>query len=363
MSVSAAALEDPRKRVRPTLLGWVLLAEGLLLVSSRWWPGELLPTAVPVTLGLALLVALVAGWWWAPRRLEAVEARWRLPETVPANEEVAIGAVVTVREGCPPLELHALDPMHRRIIQAVRLKALGATQVRPSWTARFPIRGLVRLPPIELRCQQPFGTFEARRPGDGPGELVVLPPLGSLRREFHARLSAWLSASASASEPGEDEVAHLRAYRPGDAPRQMHWRASARARRLLVTERHDLVCRHVAVVLDCGGGGPVRRFEQLVSAAATTVDGLCAAGWTVSVHGPFAGDGMHGDRLRLLSCLALAQPCDAPVQAFLPHASATLIFSLDPIPADPSGALVFDLAACEKLMRLPRNLPSRRVAS
>jgi uncharacterized protein (DUF58 family) len=344
-----------RPGVRPTSLGWALIAGSVLLLSTRFWSAEFLPVPVTMPLGLGLAAALALAWWTVPRRLREVDARWRLPEAVPVNEEVSVGALVTVRGGCPPFELHAHDPGSGGSALAMRLKALGQAQVRPVWPMRFPTRGLVRLPPVELRCRQPFGAFEARRPGDGPGELMVLPAVGSVRRAFRTRLSTWLSASSSAEEPGEDEVAHLRPYRPGDPPRTVHWRASARARRLLVTERHDLVCRRIAVVLDCAGQLPPRRFELLVSAAATAVDELCALGWTVSVHGPFAPDGVLGDRLRLLSALALAAPCNAPAQLFLPHGSATLLLTGEAREGDGSSTiLALDLASCESLMRLPR---------
>jgi uncharacterized protein (DUF58 family) len=343
---------------RLTLLGWLVAGESGLLLSSRLWPADRLPTPLPVVLGAGLAACLVLAWFLAARRTRGVDAQWRVAGQVPIGEEVAVGAVLSAPHGSPPLTILATDPGSGRVFDAVRLKALGPATVRPTWTARFPRRGLVRLPPLALACDQPFGLVRAQAPAGDGVEVVVLPPLGAVRKTFAARLQAWHTASAEAPEAGLDELDHLRGYRPGDPPRQVHWRASARAGRLLVAMRQDLVSRRVALLVDVRLAAG-KRFERLICAAATVVDALCRDGWIVSLHGSFARspDGVLGERDDLLALLAVAEPGDEPLGAFLPPGLAALVISPAPVElAVFPVPLVLDLDECERLMQLPRRL-------
>ena len=343
-------------RRRLTLLGWIILGEALLLLSSRLVPADRLAVPIPVALGVGLLGAMALAWRLTPRRTATIRAEWKVAATVPIGEEVALGAMIHAPHGAPPLMILATDPASGRATQCIRLKALPTATVKPTWSARFPKRGLVVLPPLRVACDQPFGLVLASRPAGESVEVIVLPPIGAVRKGFTTRLQAWLAARTETAERGLDELDHLRRYRPGDPPRQIHWRASARLGRMVVVERQDLVCRRVAVLVDVRLAAG-KRFERLICAAATVVDALCKDGWTVSVHGPFAGDieGVSGDRERLLAVLALAKPSDLPPGNFLPHGLSALVLSPGPLElAITPPPLVLDLDSCDELLHLPR---------
>ncbi len=343
---------------RLTALGWMVAAEAVLLLSCRWWPAELLPVPVATVLGVAMALVLAVGWWAPGRRLRRLDGSWQVAGSVPQGEEVAVGAVLAAPGGAPPLALHATDPTSRREGEVVRLRAIGPALVRPTWSVRFPRRGVVRLPALAVVCDQPFGVVAARRTLGGPAEVVVLPPLGAVRRGFGQRLESWLGGHEGQAAAGLDELDHLRAYRPGDQPRSVHWRASARAGTLLVAERQDLVSRRLAVVLDTTGN-PGRRFELLVCAAATAIDALCRAGFEPTLHGSFAGGtaGTAGDCERLLATLALAEPDRAELLDQVPPGRAALCLCWrKPAVAWTPAPLCLDLDDCETLMQLPRRV-------
>ncbi len=346
-----------------TPVGWLVLAEAAILLSSRWWPARTIPEPTTVALGLALLAVLAVAWWRAPRLVLRAEARWLIAPRLPMGEEVTVGAVLEIPDGLPPCAIEALDPGTRRRDQAVRLKALSAGSYRPTWTARFPRRGLVHLPPLALRCAQPFGVVETVREL-GPGyEVTVLPAVGQVRRELRERLDSWLSDMMPVAEAGVDEFDHLRAYRPGDARHAIHWRATARHRELLVAERRDPACRRLAVVLDTGGFGPggalpPRSFEKLVCAAATLVAACLDRGWQVAIHGGFAPTGITGDVDRLLEALALATMDGAPIAECLPTQGAVAVLTARPgdVPHADQPPLVVPLEELDGLFRLPARL-------
>lgn len=354
--VENAPASEPA-RARFTLLGWLVLAEALLLAATLFLP-SVQPRPLGAALGLGLLVALLYGVWRTPRSLTSVRGTWVLPNVAHAGEEITLGASLLAAQGAPPLVLEAWDPLLRRHEVMARLTGLDALPTRPSWTTRFPRRGLNRLPPLTARTVQPFGLVSAGLQ-IGPGtELLVLPALGRIRKELRTRLNRWLEAQAITTDPGDDELARLRDYRPGDHPLRIHWKASARHRTLLVAERHAPGCRRLALVVDTATGPDARKLERLICIAATLVDHFCAEGWAVSLHGHFAPQGVDGSRLRLLETLALAGATNGELLDIIPLNRTTIVLALNPpdVASLVPKPLVLTLAECDQLVWLPRRV-------
>ena len=135
-------------------------------------------------------------------------------------------------------------------------------------------RGVARAGPLAFSSSRPFGlATSARRHGE-PTEVLVLPPIGTLsgplqqmgwqgRRHRH-RPAPVLGAGA--------DTLYLRAWRPGDSMRRIHWRASARRGELMAREFDEE--RGGLLVLGFGsaqaGHGTRRRvFETAIALAAT----------------------------------------------------------------------------------------------
>jgi uncharacterized protein (DUF58 family) len=97
-----------------------------------------------------------------------------------------------------------------------------------------PRRGLVPVERLRLATSWPFGLFRAWTWLHVTHEVIVYP-----RPEGHRPLpqSAAERSSGAPRESGEaDEWATLRAFRDGDSPRQVAWKAYARGAPLLVKE-------------------------------------------------------------------------------------------------------------------------------
>ena len=316
---------------RLTGSGKAVAAGAVLLIASRWLPGAWQPEPAAPGLGAGLLVLLAWSWWRAPLQLAGVWARWRLPATVEVGAEVRLGAEIGHAGACPPLLLDAPGPGRKRVV--ARLPPLQADSVQPAWSGRFPRRGRVTLPPLELRLRLPAALVEARRQVGEPAEVVVWPqviepPAGLLRR-----LRPMLGDESAHTGSGDDEPERLRPYQPGDAPRRVHWRASARAHRLLVVERTATSARHLSLAVhrDCPSG-PV--FERLISLAAGVIDLALAHGWRVRLD---AGQGLAEGRTQLFDALAL---CKATPGAATPLIEAPgIIVSAKDLDAPP-GVIV-----------------------
>jgi uncharacterized protein (DUF58 family) len=102
----------------------------------------------------------------------------------------------------------------------------------------FVRRGIYPLGTVTLSTSFPFGLFRKERDVEIPGEVVVWPRTD--RRVRAPVAGAGRAARAGASSRGalgaRGEYRTLRGYRPGDDPKDIHWRSSARSREPVTRE-------------------------------------------------------------------------------------------------------------------------------
>ena len=286
-----------------------------------------------------LNAALVRG------QLRRVRARRRLPDQVFA------------RTPCP-LEVEVWNDGRGKA--ALRLEDSGPNHALSwfvGWLGRrkarlllgsvvLPRRGRYRWADLRAVTGYPFGLFESGRAVGEASATVVLPALGWLHRgRFLRRLrGAAPEDEAVRRQPRRSPTAQaefhgLRPFRPGDSPRYIHWRTSARRGELMTREYEDAPGQNLIVVLDTtdprllrsapvsdGPDGEAEpqippvdpRLEALVSLAATLCWEWCGRRGdrlTLAVTGaePPVLSGLAGpDHLRgVLETLAFAQPAAA----------------------------------------------------
>ncbi len=335
---------------RFTPLGWITGAEGVALCLVPAW--QVAPLAAAG--GVAMLAALAAARVLAPRGLTGITAHWLPPRAIHAGAEVMMTAQVEGAAGVPPFAVWAYEPRAREQRRVARLTGGGSQCVR--WAMRFPNRGAVQLPPLQVSGSQPLGLVEARRLAGEGTTVIVLPPIGRVRAGLRARLAEWFAGVAVAQETGSDDLGRLRAYMPGDPRSRIHWRASARHQQLLVAERHAPASRRLAIALDPSASAAV--FERLVAAAATLVDDLSARGWELMVHHGQVPRGASGARDRLLEALALARPGGAPLEEIVPRGCPCLALLGEDTraPDNQPPPLVIRNDELARLIHLPRRM-------
>ncbi|MBN1219597.1 MAG: DUF58 domain-containing protein [Anaerolineae bacterium] len=145
--------------------------------------------------------------------------------------------------------------------------------VRLSYQTTCDRRGLHAFPKLRLQSKGPFGFFSTRRLLDAPDEILIYPyyhPLKRLRlletRELAERQTARVGLGT--------QVVSTREYRPGDSLRQIHWRSTARAGKLIVKEFAQEDQPSLTVVLDLEtassvGQGKFSTFETAIRLAAS----------------------------------------------------------------------------------------------
>ncbi|MFO0843790.1 MAG: DUF58 domain-containing protein [Gemmataceae bacterium] len=301
---------------RPTREGRLWLGIVVLLLTV----GVVKNINLLTLLGYVLLAVIALASVVAGRRLRRLEARRVLPENLFAG-------------GPARLEVR-LHNTSSRPVRGVRVEDGGASHTAGWFFERLegharraveaeivlPRRGWYDFAPLAATGSYPFGLWQRRVLVGPPARVLVLPRPGKVLRERlrHQLRGAdprgdrvmrhrWRHEAAQADFHG------LRPFRPGDSPRWIHWRTSARRGELMVREFEDVPGDDLALVVDVPGDSG--RLEAVVALAATRVwewgqrrgDRL-----VLSVGGARPGliDGVTGPEhtRATLECLALLEP-------------------------------------------------------
>ena len=153
-----------------------------------------------------------------------------------------------------------IAPVDRSIAGAADLhpavffpRVTGRGRERRRWEGPSPIRGRYRLRTLDLATRAPFGLFERRMTSIAEDEFVVYPTIGHLTRRWqilHREASETRRGRRSDRSVQQQEYHGLRDYRPGDSPRLIHWRTSARLGVPMVKEFEQQQEQDLAVLID-----------------------------------------------------------------------------------------------------------------
>jgi uncharacterized protein (DUF58 family) len=231
------------------------------------------PLFVP---GLAFTaVGLLAPLWvWVAARGAHAE---RVVSAERVVEDHPLEARIEVRRG--PLGLpgaEVVDPFTgSRLELAGPLSPIhGGRSASVRVVARFPRRGLHRLPPPSLIVRDPLELARVQRDGVAPAHpLLVLPrtePVRWLTADRGRRFQTSDGHAASDAMAAVD-IDGLRPYRPGTPASRIHWPAVARGAGLI--ERRLLADGDTRplVVLDSRGAVAAELLDAAVRAAASLV--------------------------------------------------------------------------------------------
>ena len=251
---------------------WTLAAAAFVY---EWWNRR----------GLVATVELVAG-----EQGEESPAGW-LPEAVlraaPTTELLFEGDQATVRAALAslggtrgPARLHGRVAGTEVAAGFGRVPAGGVAEERGLGAVG---RGVVRAAEFEVEAGDPAGMFRDR--GRLPDrELgLVLPRFAPLAARPRQRE---LEAAAAAPRAGAgSELFGVREYQPGDSPRRVHWRLSARLGELVVREFEPPGLRTLLLVLD--PEPPTRADADAIARLAASEAWACqAAGGRVVAWAP-----------------------------------------------------------------------------
>ncbi len=152
-------------------------------------------------------------------------------------------------------------------------------------------RGVAELTGVRASSGFPFGLFRKSVTAPVRTRVRIRPAVRELVRGGLPAVS-WhgtrRGALASRKGPGE-EFFGLREYVPGDSPRFINWRASARSEGLVVREHASDATGRVRIALVLAPGAGTEDQERAIELAASVVSGYVRRGMEVLFEAPQSG--------------------------------------------------------------------------
>jgi len=331
----------PLIAVFPTrrLAGIVLAAGGLWLIPGR--------VGSTIAFGAAFVIGAAAAFDYTrlPRR-----GNLRIERSIP--ESIGLGDVVELRY---VIRMTWPWPARAELFDEIPF-GIGATIPETPFVvaahseqtivvdAEGETRGRYRFDDVALRLRTPLGLVSRYVREPLVSEVVVVPSLTNVRRFRLLSMQRRLSDAGirALKQRGEGtSFSGLRDYVPGDDPRLLDWKSTARHQRLISREQSIERSQTVISLIDCGRAmtqlaGQHSRFEHVLSAALVLSDVAASS----------------GDRVGLIAF-------DETVRAFVPPQRGTValrtlraaLSALDATLTEPDYASAFRMLATRQRRR------------
>lgn len=276
----------------------------------------------------ALVFGVVASSLFVDHRRNSVAIDRDVPYRVRVGDDVATRLTV-VNEGRRPIPIGLIEdrfPAFEPVSVAHEtLPAAGSATLEMVRSATH--RGVFGSGSVTWTSAAPFGLVRTRRAVDVPSPLRVVP------RWVELATFPILEPSSSPSDVvheraragAGDEYLGVREYRPGDSPRHVHWRSTARAQTLIVREYERETALPIALLLSGPdhGAPPDSSYEALVAALVSVgIYALTTGHPVVAARSAPTGPEMLTlpGRADLLDWAAEAQPVDEPLDGVVASA-------------------------------------------
>ena len=235
----------------------------------------------------AMLGFITVSGWLSEQAIRDVRIERRFSHAVTVGHDFRLTYEVTNRKSfLPSLAVEIIEEGLPDRAFVAHVPARGTVTARS--VNSFVRRGIYPLGTVTLSTSFPFGMFRKERDIEIPGEVVVWPRMDLRVREPRmgdGRMRrAGLSARGTAGSRGDYRT--LRGYRPGDDPKDIHWRSTARMREPVVREYERDGAETRWICLDT-------RVEQSDAAEVAVEVAASLCGQAVAGHHPFglvAGD-------------------------------------------------------------------------
>jgi uncharacterized protein (DUF58 family) len=260
-----------------------------------------------------LLCLLVANGVLSEAAMRRLDVQRSLPAAIHAGSPFLMG--ISVRNHKAKIATFSLEvedlaadgkPVDRRCFF---LKIPAGRQQETSYRRTLARRGIHRLSGMRISTRFPFGLLRRSIDLENPVELLAYPALVPVTDPAVLGGLAQLGEQQNSARARSGDFHGLRELRPGDDPRDIHWRTSARRGRAFVREFEEESGRNLVVVLEAGPDDVDEAgFETAVSTAASLALVLLRRAFRVGLLAgstfipPAAGPVQAGNLLR---CLAL----------------------------------------------------------
>jgi uncharacterized protein (DUF58 family) len=284
-----------------------------------------------------LLGLIVVSGWLSEQAIRSVRIVRRTPHGIAGEPLTLSYEVHNGKRRLPTLSLELIET-DAPIVAFLPMVAAGRSAfARVEVT--FRRRGVYRLHRFTLSTTFPFGLFVKERDVVFPGSVVIWPRTDRRVREarkggIRARRSG---VETSAVAGGRGDYRSLRPYTPGDDPRDVHWRSTARYAQPVVREyeRDAAETLWLAVELRTADA---EAAEHAIEIAASLAARAVARGERLALvtNDTVIDAGAGGAQLeRVLDALARARVRpDAPPMSMPVAQQQCVLVTVAPVPGD-----------------------------
>jgi len=265
-------------RAAPTRQGWLLVACAVATGAMGRVFGVI---ELYFLCGAMLVAALIAYLSVLLRRPRVAVRRWVRPDVLTAGDVGRVDIVLRAngtgpRPGFELVEAVGADRTARIAVSPMR----GGTERSAGYRVPTERRGVLTIGPLVAVRHDLLGLARATADIAGVDELLVAPRALELDMPELGNGTLGRHLQTLSVRLGPGEFHSLREYVPGDEPRTIHWRASARSDELKVRQHSAEGLRRCTVVLDqqTSPSGDLDAFERGVVAAASLVHSADLAG-------------------------------------------------------------------------------------
>ncbi len=343
--------EPPRRRrgtkvpegIRITKVGlWYVLVTVLVAIAATNTGNNALYLVVASMLGVLVVSGVVSRY-----NVDRLEAAVEVRGDVYANEPFRVEFSLTNRSRVFPHWFLLVAASKSGVPRLVPYLPRKGT-CRGRLEILLHRRGLGTIPAVHVSSLFPFGFFRKGVRYRVDEELLVFPEIYSAATVEAERTGRFGDVTAGRAGWGHDLYA-LRGFRPGDDPRGIHWKQTARTGVMVYMERESEETRRLSILFDNGvgplSGEPSRaRFERLVSEAATTAVDYLARDFEVELitrEGTLHFSRGRRQRTAILETLAVIEPVERsrdPLRSRDPSAPQVRLALEPPGTAAGSGA-------------------------
>lgn len=269
-------LYPPRgQRIAPTITGVLLMAVSLGIGTAAYNTAN---NILFITLSLLLSCLVLSGvlsW------LNLRDVAWRLQYAGPWRAGQTQGVALELRNGKTLLPTYGLwfdlvaGPEEERRHLETRLDPGASTRLE--WPVKALRRGRLHLRLNAVGSLFPFGFMRKALASDLGAEVLVWPSTVEYRRSAEGMAWRPVRSQGHVNRPGQGgDLMALRGYSPGDSPRLVHWKASARLRHLMVRQfaAEGMEGFTLRMHSDAAVWTRPEQFELAVSFAATLAEDL-----------------------------------------------------------------------------------------
>ncbi len=236
------------RRIRFTAAGAVFTAGAFAIGLAAVNTGNNL---LYLLLGAMLGVIALSG-WLSEQAIRGLEIRRLAPRGVTVGRPVRVTYhVINTKRWLPTLATYLIEGGLLGTAFIMRLVAGGSVTVRSENV--FVRRGVYPLVHLTVSTSFPFGLFTKERDVPLPGELVIWPRTDrpvSLPTAPGSGSLPHFSEGSGGVLGARGEYRGLRDYRPGDDPRDIHWRTTARTGKPVIREYDQDASETVWICLD-----------------------------------------------------------------------------------------------------------------